>query len=271
MKRSHFIALVAASIAFLVMLPIALCLCGHALDPMTPNPNLASAAPNFQQWAGRDELGRSVLARVSLAAGLSLGAASFALLLALSLAMLLGGLAGWYHGQWPDRLISWVIALLHTIPFFLLVVVAAAIWRPGLFGAFLIVGLFVWAAPARLARAEFLRLRRAPHVTAARAMGFPASTIFLRQTLPVAFLPAFTAVLILTPELIGLDVGLGFFGLGAQPPTPTLGRLLYAGLSSLNSAPWLAVAPCAIVIALSVTAFGLARLWAKSIPTSTRA
>jgi peptide/nickel transport system permease protein len=271
MNRTQVIALVAASFAFLAVLPAGLCLCGHALDPMTPNPALAHAAPDLQQLAGRDELGRSMLARVTLAAGLSLAAASMALLLSLTLALLLGGLAGWYHDQWPDRIISWVIAILHTVPFFLLVVVAAAIWRPGLFGAFLIVGLFVWAAPARLARAEFMRLRRAPHVTAARAMGFPATTIILRQALPVAFLPAFTAVLTLMPELIGLDVGLGFFGLGAQPPTPTLGRLLYAGMSRLNSAPWLAFAPCVIVIVLSVASFGLARQWAQSIPSSAHA
>jgi ABC-type dipeptide/oligopeptide/nickel transport system permease subunit len=270
MKRNKLIALGSLSVFFLALLPIALCLVGDALDPLTPNPSQASAAPSLRQWAGRDELGRPMLARVSLAAGLSLAAASMALLIALVLAMFLGGMAGWYHNQWPDRVISWGIALLHTVPFFLLVVVAAAIWRPGLFGAFLIVGLFAWAAPARLARAEFLRLRRAPHVTAARAMGFPLPAILLRHAFPLAFLPAFTAVLLLMPELIGLDVGLGFFGLGAQPPTPTLGRLLYAGLSRLNSAPWLALAPCVIVIALSAAAFGLARFWANTIPTSAR-
>jgi len=271
MNRPHFITLFCVSLLFLAALPVALCVSGNRLDPITPNPQLANEAPNLQQWAGRDELGRSTLARVSLAGGLSFGAACLALLLTLFLALLLGGIAGSYHDQWPDHLISWLIALLHTIPFFLLVVVAAAIWRPGLFGAFLIVGIFAWAAPARLARAEFLRLRQATHVTAARAMGFPAAAIFFRQTLPLAFLPAFTSVLILLPELIGLDVGLGFFGLGAQPPTPTLGRLLYAGLSRLNSAPWLAVAPCAVIIALSLSAFALARLWSKSIPASTRA
>jgi len=270
-NRRYFIALLLASIAFLAVLPVLLCWIGHSLDPFTPMPEMANARPDVQQWAGRDELGRSMFARVVLASGLSLAAASMALLLALTLSITLGGIAGWHHNHWPDRLISWVIALFHTIPFFLLVVVAAAIWRPGFFGAFLIVGLFAWAAPARLARAEFLRLRNAPHVTAAHAMGFPAVVVFIRHALPLAFLPAFTAVLILMPELIALDVGLGFFGLGAQPPTPTIGRLLYAGLSRLNSAPWLAFAPCVIVIALSAAAFALARFWAKSVPTSARA
>lgn len=271
MTPSRLAILACLSLAFLVALPTGLVWLGNSFDPLTPLPESALEAPGAEQWIGRDELGRSLSARLLLGGGLSLGAASLALVLALALALIMGGLAGWYHGQWPDRVISWLIALLHTVPFFLLVVVAAAVWRPGFFGAFVIVGLCAWAAPARLARAEFIRLRSARHVLAARAFGFPATTIMLRQTLPVAFLPAFTAVLLLMPEFIGLDVGLGFFGLGAQPPTPTLGRMLYAGLSRLNAAPWLAFAPCLLVILLSLAAFGLAALWSRSIPTSSRA
>jgi len=268
MKRTGIHLLVLLSILYLVILPVSLCIGGRALDPITPNPALATSSPDGLQWLGRDELGRSVLARVMLASGLSLAAAGMALFIMLVLTMLLGGIAGWFYNRWPDRAISWVIALLHTIPFFLLVVVAAAIWKPGLFGAFLIVGLFAWAPPARLARAEFLRLCQAPHVIAARSLGFSGPVVFIRHALPMAFLPAFSAVLMLMPELIGLDVGLGFFGLGAQPPTPTLGRLLYAALPLLNSAPWLAIGPCFMVIVLSLIAFWLARQWARFIPTT---
>lgn len=271
MTPSRLILLACLSASFLVALPVGLVSAGRASDPFTTQPELALQAPGTSEWMGRDELGRSLSARLMLAGGLSLSAASLALLLALSLAMVLGGIAGWYHELWPDKVISWLIALLHTIPFFLLVVVAAAVWRPGFFGAFVIVGLCAWAAPARLARAEFIRLRNARHVQAARAFGFPAVTLMLRHALPVAFLPAFVAVLLLMPELMGLDVGLGFFGLGAQPPTPTLGRLLFSGISRLNAAPWLCLAPCVMLVLLSLLAFGLAVLWSRSIPSASRA
>jgi peptide/nickel transport system permease protein len=122
MTPSRVAILACLSIAFLLALPIGLVWFGHSLDPLTPLPESALEAPGAEQWVGRDELGRSLSARLLLGGGLSLGAASLALVLALALALIMGGLAGWYHGQWPDRVISWLIALLHTVPFFLLVV-----------------------------------------------------------------------------------------------------------------------------------------------------
>src|SRR5579862_8088339 len=120
MNRRNLIVLLLASIVLLGVVPVLLWRLGSSLDPFTPSPDKAYAGPDFQQWAGRDELGRSALARVIFAFGLSLAAARLALLIALALSVSLGGVAGWYHNQWPDRLISWVIALLHTVPFFLL-------------------------------------------------------------------------------------------------------------------------------------------------------
>ena len=120
--------------------------------------------------------------------------------------------------------VRWIIALLFTVPFILIVVAVFAVIEPGITRAYIAIGCIGWAAPARIVRTEVMRVRSSQFVLAERAAGFSRTRILLRSVLPVCALPGLVSLLYFTPELIGIEVGLSFFGLGAAPPTPTLGH-----------------------------------------------
>lgn len=260
---------IAALLLVMFLLPVSLSIWGKQLDPYAMNQGHEFEPPGARYWLGTDSFGRSVAARLISASALSLQAVTAAVVTSLVLGILIGAMAGWFYGSLLDRVIGWVISLIYTVPFYLIAIAIAAISRPGLVGAFFILGLVFWAAPARLVRAEMIQQRQSPYVTTLRSAGFPERFILWRVLLPMASAPGVVAVTLFVPELIGVEVGLSFFGLGPQPPTPSLGRELYYGLSYIGSAPWLVWAPAIAILAVVLAFFGLGRLLAGILPSRT--
>ena len=256
-------------VAVLILLPALLSFCGERLDPYTMSSAHSFAEPGSEFLLGGDSFGRNMTARVVAASGLTLQAIAVAVATALFLGVAIGALAGWHHGRWPDHCISWIIGLIYTVPFYLIAIAVAAVVRPELTGAFFILGLLAWAVPARLVRAEMIQLRQSLYVTALRASGFSETFILWRVLLPLSIAPAIVAIAFFVPELIGVEIGLSFFGLGAQPPTPSLGRELYGGLSHLGSAPWLVWIPAATILAIVLSFFFVGRALGKTLPSRT--
>ena len=251
----------------LILLPAILGIWSKALDPYTMSLDHAFSRPATLHLLGTDSFGRNVAARVLAASALTLQAVTVAVVTSLGLGVLIGGLAGWFYGSILDRCIGWAIALIYTVPFYLIAVTVAAITRPGLVGAFFILGLLAWAAPARLVRAEMIQLRHTQYVIALRAAGHSKWFLLWRVLLPMATAPAAVAVTLFVPELIGVEIGLSFFGLGPQPPTPSLGRELYYGLSFIGSAPWLVWAPAITILVVVLAFFGIGRLLTNTLPS----
>jgi ABC-type dipeptide/oligopeptide/nickel transport system permease subunit len=237
-------------LAALFVAPFLLMALGQYRHPYDVNTVVRYLAPSWNYPFGTDALGRDMLARTLYATGLSLQVVTQSVAVSFVLALLLGGISGYAAGMWPDHLISWVISLLYTIPFFLIVMAVFAVLAPGIEGAYLVIGCIGWAAPARLVRAEVIRLRGSPFILAERTFGYPEWRILFRTVLPLSFLPAFLSLLYFVPELIGVEVGLSFFGLGAQPPTPSLGRLIYDGLSDFYTGWHLTFIPATMLLIL---------------------
>jgi len=256
-----------ALVLTLVLLPTILGIWSKALDPYTMSLDHAFSRPGGRHLLGTDSFGRNVVARLLAAAALTLQAVTVAVITSLWLGVVIGGLAGLFYGSVLDRCIGWVISLIYTVPFYLIAVAVAAIARPGLVGAFFILGLLAWAAPARLVRAEMIQLRHTQYVIALRAAGQPNSFLVRRILLPMAIAPAAVAVTLFVPEFIGVEIGLSFFGLGPQPPTPSLGRELYYGLSFIGSAPWLVWAPAITILMVVLGFFALGRFLGKALPS----
>jgi peptide/nickel transport system permease protein len=217
----------------------------------------AYVAPTSGHPFGTDGLGRDLLARTISATGLSLRVVQQSVVLSFFLALALGGLAGYFQGRWLDTVVTWTISLLFTIPFILIVVAVFAVAEPSLDRAYLVIGCIGWAAPARIVREEVIRVRASQFVLAERAYGYSDPRILAKSILPVCSLPAFLSLLYFVPELIGLEVGLSFFGLGADPPTPTLGGLIYNGLSEFSTGWWLPVMPALSLLAATSTVIAL--------------
>lgn len=221
---------------------------------ITPQIGAILHSPSVESPFGTDELGRSMLARCAVALSLALRGASVALVTSGILAILMGGIAGWWRGRWIDGVVSWLIGVLHTVPFLLLVAAFGAVVQASWTLIYFLAGCVVWAAPARLVRAEVMRVRSSAYARASKAFGFGVGATLIRVVAPASIPPVLLSLLMIFPELLILDVGLSFFGIGAQPPTPTLGRLLLDGFEKVQSAPWLSVFP---LICLMLACIGL--------------
>lgn len=225
----------------------------------------ALTEPSPEHWFGTDASGRSLWHRTLLGAGLSFRIVAGALVLALPLSLVLGTIAGLSTGRWPDRLITWVISLIYTVPFFLLVVSASAIVSPGLGSLPWIIGGVIWAAPARIVRSEAQRLASSPFLRQERSMGIGYFSTLFRSVIPMLIAPAGVSLLYLVPEIIGIDAVLGLFGLGANPPEATLGTLIYDGLKRWDSAPWLSGLPALFLLLFAIIIHHLADRLARQL------
>jgi peptide/nickel transport system permease protein len=260
---------VLASLALLLALPSAVGWITNenaAYDVRVPR---ALQAPSSDAWFGTDPLGRCQWNRALVGAAVSLRVVAGALLLALPVSIVLGAIAGATAGRWQDMIISWFVALLHTVPFFLLVVSVAAIVGPGTKVLPWLVGGVIWAPAARLVRTETIRILHGRFVRTSRAYGASPVQIFIRSLMPLATPPAAVSLFYLVPEIIGIDAILTLFGLGPKPPTPSLGGLVFEGIRRWDSAPWLAGGPCILLITICLGIHFLADRIAEQINLGT--
>lgn len=213
------------------------------------------AHPSVGLWFGRDEYGRDAFARAVYGGRISLWVAFSSALIATVIGTVLGMLAG-YLGGWADTVIDRLIELILTIPFLLLLILAAAVARPSATSILLILGLFDWPVLARLVRGEFLSLKRRDYIEAARASGCSAPRIVLRHILPNSMAPIIVTGTLIVAIHLTSEAAISFLGLGIQTPTPSWGNLLTNAQNYVISAPFLAFFP-GLLILITVLAVNL--------------
>jgi peptide/nickel transport system permease protein len=205
------------------------------------------APPSVGTWFGRDEFGRDAFARAVYGGRLSIWIAFSSAVIATMIGTILGMLAG-YLGGWFDGAIDRLIELVLTIPFLLLLILAAAITRPSATSILLILGLFDWPVLARLVRGEFLALKRRDYIEAARSTGCSVPRIILRHILPNAMAPIIVTGTLIVAIHLTSEAAISFLGLGIQPPTPSWGNLLTNAQNYVISAPFLAFFPGLLIL-----------------------
>lgn len=212
--------------------------------------------PSLAHPMGTDQLSRDVLARVAGGARVSLSVAAIAVAMSITLGALVGLVSG-YHGGAVDAVLMRVVDAALAIPRLFLLLLLLALWERIPLAAFiLVVGATGWFGTSRLVRAEVLRLRESEYVMAARALGGGAGRIMFQHLLPNAIGPLLVAATLGVGEVILLEAGLSFLGLGIQPPTPSWGGMIFDAREVLVSAPWASVFP-ALAIALTVLSANL--------------
>ncbi|ALJ21124.1 hypothetical protein AOA12_14925 [Microbacterium sp. No. 7] len=202
---------------------------------------------------GTDELGRDVLARLVLAARVTLSVAIPAALLAAVLGVVLGLLAG-FRGGVTDQVVMRLVDAQLAYPLILLAIVVIAVFGSSWAILLVVFTAATWASFARIVRANATQARQAEYVLSARVTGAGQSRIMFRHILPNLIGNVVTQFNIAISEIILLESGLSYLGLGVQPPTPTWGNMVLGGQSYIDTAWWIIVLP-GLCIVMTVLGF----------------
>ncbi len=223
------------------------------LDPLYQDLAFALEPPGAQYWFGTDELGRDILARVIYGARTSLLTAAGAVVIAATVGVPMGLVAG-YFGGWRDAVLMRVVDVLLALPGILFAMAMIAVLGRSQMAALVAVGITGIPSFARITRAQVLSLRQRDFVLAVEALGGTAGYNMFRTVLPNAWSPILVQVVILSSVAILLEAALAFLGVGIPPPTPSWGEMLRTGKSYLYEAPTYAVLPG---LALTLTILSL--------------
>ncbi len=228
--------------------------------------------PSARHLLGTDELGRDLWSNVAYGARFSLTVGGLATVLAATVGVAAGAIAGYYGGGWDESLMR-VAEVFQIIPRLVVALLLVTLFASSLWTLILVIAITGWPMPARVVRSEILSLRKREFVTAARALGGSDARIIRRHLLPNA-LPA---VLIGLPLQVGrailLEAGLSFLGLG-DPAVASWGRLLQSAQGYMRQAWWLALFPgvalTATVLALYLLAEGLHQATTPALQSAPR-
>lgn len=204
---------------------------------------------------GTDHLGRDQLIRLLYGGRVSLAIAYSASVMTILIGVALGLIAGYYGGR-ADDLITWILTTLSSVPALFLLLIAAAFWTPSAGLLIIILALLGWIGTCRLVRGEVLSLKEREYILAARAVGASNSRLLLLHILPNVLPIVIVTMTIIAGNLILIESGLSFLGVGVQPPTPTWGNMLTDSRSYFNIGTHLVIWP-GILIMVTVLCFYL--------------
>jgi peptide/nickel transport system permease protein len=228
-------------------------------DPLAQPDILAgSAPPGLGHPFGTDQLSRDVLARVVAGARVSLSVALLAVMLSVTIGATIGLVSGYWGGIVDSALMRLVDGALAIPRLFILLLVLAVWERVPVAALIFLIGATGWFTTSRMIRGEVLRLREEGYVRAAEALGAPRRRIIFQHLLPNALGPLLVTATLGVGDVILLEAGLSFLGLGIQPPTPSWGGMILDSKEVLVSAPWAGIFPgLAIMITVwSANLFG---------------
>lgn len=245
--RLAFISLI------VLMVIILLALLAPVIAPYSPTKVTGgfSKPPDAKHWLGTDQIGRDMLSRLLYATRVSLLVGAMATLISTAIGVVLGLVSG-YFGGWVDQVIMSFTDMVMSFPYILLVLVAAAIFEPGLWSIIIILGFVDWPGVTRLVRGNVLSLRETNFFKSDVTAGMPRRYILFREILPNTIAP----VLVYATSVFAISIldeaALSFLGMGVQPPVASLGNILNGAqsITVLTSKPWLWVPAGVLIIVL---------------------
>ncbi|MDN3919679.1 nickel transporter permease [Roseateles violae] len=211
--------------------------------------------PSGAHWLGTDDQGRDILSRILHGSRITLFVVTLVALLAAPIGLAVGTLSG-YLGGWVDAALMRITDIFLAFPRLILALAFVAALGPGIENAVLAIALTSWPPYARIARAETLTIRQADYIAAVQLIGASPLRIVLRHIMPLCLPSVIVRVTLDMAGIILTAAGLGFLGLGAQPPTPEWGAMIAAGRAYVLDQWWVAAGPGLAIFIVSL-AFNL--------------
>lgn len=251
--RAHHLAKI--SLVILVVVGLA-ALFAPVVAPYDPDAIVGtfSGAPCKEFILGTDQIGRDVFSRLLYATRISLLVGILATVISTVIGVVLGLIAGYFGGV-ADMILMRFTDMVMSFPYILLVLVAAAIFKPGLWSIILILGFVDWPGVARLVRGNVLSLRETNFVKGNVVAGMPLRHILFSEILPNTVAP----ILVYATSVMAIsmldEAALSFLGMGVQPPMASLGNMLNGAqsITVLTSQPWLWLPPGIMIVVLVVS------------------
>nr|WP_032815152.1 ABC transporter permease [Yersinia mollaretii] len=222
-------------------------------DPLVQDLGNALQAPGSQHWFGTDEFGRDQYSRLIYGARTTLYIVALVSVTVGPIGLLLGVVAGYFGGK-VDSILMRITDIFISFPSLVLALAFVAALGPGLEHVVIAITLTAWPPIARLARAETLSLRNADFVSAVKLQGASPLRILLRHIVPLCLPSVIIRITMNMAGIILTAAGLGFLGLGAQPPDPEWGAMISSGRRYMMECWWLVTIP-GLAILLNSLAF----------------
>ena len=213
--------------------------------------NARLLAPSAANWLGTDDQGRDILSRLIYGSRLTLQVIVLVAVIAAPIGLLVGTAAG-YAGGWIDAVLMRITDIFLAFPKLVLALAFVAALGPGIENAIIAIALTSWPPYARIARAETLTVRNSDYIAAVKLMGASPMRIVLRHIMPLCISSLIVRVTLDMAGIILTAAGLGFLGLGAQPPLPEWGAMIASGRRFILDQWWVAAAPGAAILIVSL-------------------
>jgi len=226
-------------------------------DPIAQNLSQRLLPPSAAHWMGTDELGRDILSRVIFGTRLTLAVVLLVVISVGPIGLLIGTLSGYFGGM-VDTVLMRVTDIFLAFPRLVLALAFVAALGPGIENAVIAIACTAWPPYARVARAETLVIRNADYIAAVRLQGASHLRIVLKHVVPMCLPSVIVRTTLDMAGIILIAAGLGFLGLGAQPPSPEWGAMIAKGREFIFDQWWVAAFPglAICLVALGFNLFG---------------
>lgn len=229
-------------------------------DPISQALDKRLMPPSATNWFGTDALGRDIFSRIVYGTRITLVIVLLVVVTVGPFGLLIGAISG-YYGGWVDRLLMRITDVFLAFPRLVLALAFVAALGPGIVNAIIAIAITTWPPYARVARAETMVIRNQDYIAAMRLQGASQARIIWKHVVPMCMSSLIVRTTFDMAGIILTAAGLGFLGLGAQPPMPEWGAMISAGREQIFDQWWVATFPgvaiCIVALGFNLLGDGL--------------
>ncbi len=247
---------IAVAAGGLILLVIVLAFAGPWLTPYTAFEQVLErqyrepALSGF--WFGTDEFGRSMFDRVWVGTRASLYIAGLVTILDVGVGMSYGSISAYYGGR-VDNVMQRIVEILVGIPILVFAVLIMLVLKPGILSLTIALAATGWTSSARLIRGQVLRLKEQEFFLASRSLGAGTYRLIAKHLIPNVLYIVIITLMYTVPTAIFFEALFSFIGLGIQPPSASLGSLIYDGAKQIRFHPYLLIYPSLVLVVLTIS------------------